>query len=126
MILVWQARGLRTSSSARRARRPAASAPGGAEPAGSEGKEMLENSRPLSHADNNVAGTLRKQGVGKPMIKKCASWWLFLMLMTPPLALAQEGQEAGDPEEAVAEEGEEFDTPAKLGSVTVTAMRLRS
>ena len=76
--------------------------------------------------------TLSNRGDRKAMIKVRASLWLVLLLVAPSLASAQEAPDAEEVEEAVAEEtdsleairelegeGDEVESPARLGSVEV-------
>ncbi len=77
---------------------------------------------------NDEMNDMRTRGVGKPMTYTRAPWWLAIALIMPSFGSAQEGTTADEPDslEAVRElegEGDELESPARLGSVTVTATR---
>ena len=106
MIHVWQARGLR--------------------------KNPVVRSRAVRVGANDLS-TVSNRGDRKAMIKLRASLWLVLLLVTPSFASAQEAPDAEETEEAIAEEtdsleavrelegeGDEIESPARLGSVAVT------
>ena len=106
MIHVWQARGLR------------------------------KNPVVKSEAGANDLSTLKNRGDSKAMINIRACLWLVLALTVPSFALAQEAPDADEVQEAIADEtdsleavrelegeGDEVESPARLGSVTVTATR---